>query len=210
MAAESIQSAEFSGSAADYRKCPSPIIPEYAFIGRSNVGKSSLLNMLTNKKSLAKTSSTPGKTQLINHFYINGKTASPWYIVDLPGYGFAKAPKNEIKKWEKMIRDYLTHRENLMCVMVLIDIRHAAQRIDLEFMENLGMSGIPFVMVYTKADKLSAAAIAKNLADYETAMLERWESLPQRFVTSADSGAGREELIKFMAETNASFENPEA
>lgn len=161
--------------------------------------------MLVNRKSLAKTSSTPGKTQLINHFIINKAEKKPWYIVDLPGYGFAKAPVKEKEKWDRMIRTYLAGRQSLMCVMVLLDIRHEAQKIDLNFMEQLGEGGIPFVMVFTKADKLSPGAIEKSLRAYELAMHAVWESLPQIFVTSADNQSGREEVVRFMVETNKFF-----
>jgi len=200
-----IKSAEFEVSNSDPGKCPAPIFPEFAFIGRSNVGKSSLINMLVNRKSLAKTSSTPGKTQLINHFIINKGEKNPWYIVDLPGYGFAKAPLKEKEKWDRMIKAYLAQRENLMCVMVLLDIRHEAQKIDLKFMERLGEDRIPFVMVFTKADKLSPGAIEKSVRAYERAMGAIWESLPQIFITSADRQTGREEVVRFMVETNKFF-----
>jgi len=205
---EYIKSAAFEVSNSDPAKCPRPDKPEYAFIGRSNVGKSSLINMLVNKKALAKTSSTPGKTQLINHFIINKEERKPWYLVDLPGYGFAKAPLKEKEKWERMIRTYLARRENLMCVMVLIDIRHDARPIDLAFMEQLGENEIPFVMVFTKADKMGAGAIEKSLAAYEQVMLTRWAAIPERFVTSAESRLGRDELIGFMHSTNRGFELP--
>ena len=163
-----ITSAEFVISNQDVKKCPSTGLPEYAFIGRSNVGKSSLINMLTGRKKLAKTSSTPGKTQLINHFLIDEQ----WYLVDLPGYGYAKVSKKERSKWEKFIQDYLLNRENLVCVFVLLDSRIEAQKIDLEFMEWCGEKGVPFAMVFTKTDKLPSHKLNKNLKAYQQTMLK--------------------------------------
>lgn len=200
-----VESAEFVTSSDKFQNCPPAKHPEYAFIGRSNVGKSSLINSLTIKKRLAKTSGRPGKTQLINHFIIN-KDKSPWYLVDLPGYGFAKAPKKEIDKWMSFIKGYLNNRENLMCVMVLLDVRHTAQKVDLEFMRWLGEKGIPFVMVFTKADKLKPGKLAQNVDAYSKVMLSEWEDLPGIFVTSAENFDGREELLSFIEETNALFE----
>ena len=197
-----IKTAEFVISNTDISKCPEPKIPEYAFIGRSNVGKSSLINMLTSKKSLAKTSSTPGKTQLINHFIINEE----WYLVDLPGYGYAKTSKTNRAKWSKFINQYLTKRENLMCVVVLVDSRLKPQKIDVEFMKFLGVNGIPFVIVFTKIDKLSSSAYQKNIAAYKREMLKTWESLPPLFKTSASTGYGREDFLGFIEETNKSWE----
>lgn len=187
-----IEQAVFAQSNTDYRKCPPPDRPEYAFIGRSNVGKSSLINKLTHQKGLAKTSQTPGKTKLINHFLIN----NAWYLVDLPGYGFAKVSKTDRELFEKMIHQYLKERENLHCTFVLIDCRHAPQATDLAFMDKLGNDNIPFMIIFTKADKLSKAQIASHIADYCEKMLEFWEDMPQFFVSSAVSGDGREEILK--------------
>ncbi|QGY42346.1 YihA family ribosome biogenesis GTP-binding protein [Maribellus comscasis] len=195
-----IKEARFIVSNTDVKKCPKPDRPEYAFIGRSNVGKSSLINMLTDKKSLAKTSGKPGKTQLINHFLINEE----WYLVDLPGYGYAKVPKTERLKWEKFLRKYILRRENLYCLFVLIDIRHSPQKADLEFMEWLGVSGIPFVIVFTKADKLKPEEQEKNLKDYQEEMLKTWETMPVFFVTSSALGNGKPEILNFIETTNRS------
>jgi len=193
-----IKSAKFVISNTDPTKCPKSERPEYAFIGRSNVGKSSLINMLTNHKKLAKTSSQPGKTQLINHFLINDE----WYLVDLPGYGFAKVMRNQRSKWLSFIREYMLSRKNLYCVMVLIDIRLEPQELDMDFMNWLGVSGIPFAMVFTKADKLGKTQLDKNLAAYRREMLKSWEELPPQFVTSATSEAGRDELLSFVQQIN--------
>lgn len=193
-----ITSAEFIVSNTDITKCPDPKIPEYAFIGRSNVGKSSLINMLTGKKSLAKISGTPGKTQLINHFLIN----ESWYLVDLPGYGYAKASKQNRVKWLDFINKYLLTRANLMTVVVLIDSRIKPQAIDQEFMEFLGENGIPFIMVFTKIDKLSSSEMGKNFAAYKKEMLKAWEFLPPIFKTSATSSFGKESLLDYIEETN--------
>lgn len=176
-------------------------MPEYAFIGRSNVGKSSLINMLVGKKDLAKTSGKPGKTQLINHFLINEK----WYIVDLPGYGFAKVSKELKYGFEKIITDYLLKRENLMCVFVLIDVRLSLQQIDKEFMIWLGENEIPFVIAYTKADKLKRTELQKNIETIEDALLKWWEEIPQSFVTSAETKMGKEDVLEFIGVTNKSF-----
>ena len=192
-----IHQAKFIMSNTDYRKCPQANKPEYAFIGRSNVGKSSLINMLTRQKKLAKISGKPGKTQLINHFLIN----EDWYLVDLPGYGFAQVSQTQRAKWQKMIRDYLLNRENLYCVFVLLDSRLDPQTNDLEFMSWLGMNGVPFVMVFTKCDKLGKTKLDKNLAAYRAEMLKSWEELPPVFVTSAESGAGKDELLEFVYQT---------
>lgn len=185
-----------SNSRADL--CPAPTLPEYAFIGRSNVGKSSLINMLTERKGLAKTSSSPGKTQLINHFGIN----DDWFLVDLPGYGYAKVSKTSRAEWAKMINYYLHNRANLMCVCVLIDSRHAPQSADLEFMEKLGEEGIPFVMIFTKADKQSTAQTKALLTDYLRKMNEIWDELPRYFLTSAETGLGRDEVLDFITDVN--------
>jgi GTP-binding protein len=196
-----IHSARFLQSTPDPKKTPPPDKPEYAFIGRSNVGKSSLINALVRQKSLAKTSQTPGKTQLINHFLINEK----WYLVDLPGYGFAQVSKAEKAKFEGMIRTYLEKRENLLCTFVLIDIRHEPQRIDQEFMEYLGERGIPFQMVFTKADKLTPNQAKAKVEAYRAAMLETWEEVPDFFVTSAVAQQGRDELLAAIETMNRLF-----
>jgi GTP-binding protein len=196
-----IKEVEFVMSNSDVRKCPKPDRPEYAFIGRSNVGKSSLINMLMDKKSLAKTSSTPGKTQLINHFLVN-KT---WYLVDLPGYGYAKVPKAQKVKFERMISDYILLRENLVTVFILVDIRHSPQQIDLEFMEWLGLSSIPFTMVFTKLDKLKRGEIEPNLKKYRNKMLEKWDELPIQVITSAEKTDGREPLLEYIEKLNTDF-----
>ena len=190
-----IKSAEFVVSNTDPSLCPVTEQPEFAFIGRSNVGKSSLINMLMEMKYLAKTSSEPGKTRLINHFIINNE----WYLVDLPGYGYAKVLRSNRQKWITFIRQYMLERANLYCVMVLIDIRLEPQPNDLEFMNWLGENEIPFVMVFTKSDKLGKNAIDKNLAIYREEMLKCWEELPRIFVTSAEKGTGRDELLDFIS-----------
>jgi GTP-binding protein len=196
-----IQSATFLMSNSRVEACPAPTLPEYAFIGRSNVGKSSLINMLTNHKGLAKTSSLPGKTQLINHFIINNS----WYLVDLPGYGYARVSKDSREKWGRMINYYLRRRENLLCVFVLIDSRHSPQAVDLEFIEQLGEAGIPFVLVFTKADKQSGSRTQQNVTDYLQKLQETWDELPRHFVTSAEEKTGREEVLSFIAEVNQQF-----
>lgn len=193
-----IKTAEFSVSSPMVSLCPKDTKAEYAFIGRSNVGKSSLINMLCRNKKLAKTSSTPGKTLLINHFIINKE----WYLVDLPGYGFAKRSKKEVQRLDQMIRGYILGREQLVNVFVLIDVRLEAQAIDLEFMNWLGMSGIPFSIVFTKADKLSAAKVHASVDAYEKKMLETWEEMPPYFVTSAEKGDGRDELLDYIGKIN--------
>ena len=196
-----VTEAIFLQSNTDYEKCPKPDKPEYAFIGRSNVGKSSLINALVQKKNLAKTSQTPGKTQLINHFQIDKK----WYLVDLPGYGYAKVSKTDREKFEKMIHEYLENRENLLYTFVLVDIRHEPQKLDMEFMNNLGEQGIPFCIVFTKADKLSQTAVNKSLAVYQAQMLETWEEMPQFFVTSSVNGSGRNEILATIDALNKEF-----
>ncbi|MGB0176100.1 MAG: ribosome biogenesis GTP-binding protein YihA/YsxC [Owenweeksia sp.] len=193
-----IQKAEFFKSSAKLSQCPETKWPEYAFIGRSNVGKSSLINMLMDHKGLAKTSSRPGKTQLINHFNVNDQ----WYLVDLPGYGYAKVSKKAKEKFQLLIVDYMEKRENLTNVFVLIDCRHEPQRIDLEFMEWLGELGVPFSMVFTKIDKLNGNKLNSNLKAYRKKMLESWEEVPVSFSTSAESGAGRLELLGYIGEIN--------
>ena len=190
--------AEFVVSNATVEKCPKPDRYEYAFIGRSNVGKSSLINMLTNNKKLAKTAARPGKPQLINHFLINDM----WYMVDLPGYGYARTSETARRQFEKMIRDYILKRENLVCLFVLIDSRLEPQKIDLEFMEWLGENGVPFVMIFTKADKLSATQRLKCIDDYHKVMLETWETTPMAFMTSSEKRLGREEVLDYIDELN--------
>jgi len=193
-----IKEARFLISNTNLDKCPAPNKPEYAFIGRSNVGKSSLINMLTNRKSLAKISVKPGKTRLINHFLINEK----WYLVDLPGYGYAKIGKLERKKWEKFVRKYILVRENLYCLFVLIDSRHEPQPSDLEFMEWLGMSQVPFAIIFTKTDKLKPGELEQNIKNYETKMLETWEGMPTYFTSSTSTGEGKEEILNYIQEIN--------
>lgn len=194
-----IKEAQFVVSNTDVAKCPAADRPEYAFIGRSNVGKSSLINMLTNKKDLAKTSGKPGKTRLINHFLIN----KDWYLVDLPGYGYAKVPKAERLKWEKFLKRYILKRENLYCLFVLIDSRHEAQKVDLDFMEWLGISGIPFSIIFTKTDKLKPEELERNLKAYEEKMFETWETMPGYFISSSEKGAGKEEILSFIEDVNS-------
>jgi len=198
-----IRSANFVISNTDINKCPKELIPEYAFIGRSNVGKSSLINMLTGRKSLAKTSGKPGKTQLINHFKINDN----WFLVDLPGYGYAKVSKKNRSIFAKFIYEYLEKRENLICTFVLIDSRHEPQKIDMLFMEWLGQNQIPFVIIFTKIDKLSSSQLNKNIAKYKTEMLKTWEDIPQTFRSSAESGLGKAEILKFIEQTNKSVKD---
>lgn len=193
-----VKTAEFVVSNDTVEKCPKDNKPEYAFIGRSNVGKSSLINMITGNKKLAKTSARPGKTQLINHFLINGD----WYIVDLPGYGYAKASKSSREKWEKFISEYLTKREQLVNVFVLLDSRLDPQKIDLEFMNWCGEKGIPFSMVFTKIDKLSSSALQKNLAKYKKEMLKYWDALPPVFTTSSESAFGKEKILNYIEAIN--------
>ena len=193
-----IKKAEFTLSAPMETMCPKDSKPEYAFIGRSNVGKSSLINMLTGRKNLAKTSATPGKTLLINHFVINNE----WYLVDLPGYGFAKRSKKEKQKLEQMINGYILQREQLVNVFLLIDIRLEAQKIDLEFIEWLGTSSVPFAIVFTKTDKLSASKAAQNVAAYKKVLSETWEELPPIFVTSSEKKQGRDEVLDYIETIN--------
>lgn len=194
-----INTAEFVISNSEVSKCPKEPLPEYAFIGRSNVGKSSLINMLTNHKNLAKTSGKPGKTQLINHFKIN----SNWFLVDLPGYGYARVSKKTKETFQKFITDYFEKREQLVCAFVLIDIRHEAQKIDLEFITYLGETGVPFCIVFTKADKISRGKIDQHVAAYRKALLaNNWEEMPQYFVTSSTEETGRESLLEFIDQVN--------
>ena len=196
-----INKSEFVISSPVVNKCPADNKPEYAFIGRSNVGKSSLINMLCNHKGLAKTSSTPGKTLLINHFIINNE----WYLVDLPGYGFAKRSKNERQKLENMIRGYILQREQLVNVFVLVDIRLEQQAIDREFIDWMGTSNIPFAIVFTKADKLSAAKAKQNIEKWMKALEDAWEELPPYFITSSEKKQGRDEILDYIDQINKSL-----
>ena len=193
-----IKSAEFVISNQDVSKCPKKNLPEYAFIGRSNVGKSSLINMLTDRKSLAKISGRPGKTQLINHFIINQN----WYLVDLPGYGYARVSKSSKKIFQKFITTYFEQREQLVSAFVLIDIRHKPQPIDLKFMEWLGEHNLPFSIVFTKADKLKPKAIENHVDAYKTVLLETWEEIPNYFITSSSKNIGKDELLNYIEITN--------
>ena len=196
-----ITSSEYIISSPDYLQSPKPDKPEYAFIGRSNVGKSTLINMLCNNEKLAKTSGTPGKTQLINHFLINKE----WYVVDLPGYGFAKVSQSQRKKWEKMIEDYLRKRETLMNVFILIDSRHAPQKIDLDFVNQLGEWKTPFCLVFTKSDKENQRTVSANVKSFLNKMRESWQFLPQHFVTSALKKTGRDKILQLIVECNHEF-----
>lgn len=197
-----VKSAEFVCSNTQISKLPPAVKPEYAFIGRSNVGKSSLINMLTGKKGLAKTSQTPGKTQLINHFLINDF----WYLVDLPGYGYARISKGKKEEWNKYIRNYLEKRENLQCVFVLIDSRLEPQKIDLDFCAAMGERGIPFVITFTKADKQGKVKTDQNVAKFRKAMLALFEEVPQHFITSAELQTGKDEILNFINEINQKFD----
>lgn len=196
-----IKTAEFVISNSDVDRCPDSSLPEYAFIGRSNVGKSSLINMITGRKSLAKTSGRPGKTQLINHFLIN----NTWHLVDLPGYGYARVSKSIKKTFQKFITAYFEKRRQMLCAFVLIDSRHEPQPIDMEFMLYLGEQGIPFCIIFTKADKLKPKALERNLEAYKAKMMESWEEMPQYFVTSAESGVGKEEVLEYINFINEQF-----
>ena len=198
-----IKTADFTISSAMLSQCPADTKPEYAFIGRSNVGKSSLINMLARNKKLAKTSATPGKTLLINHFIINRE----WYLVDLPGYGFAKRSKSEIARLDQMIRSYILGRDQLVNVFVLVDVRLEPQPIDIEFMNWLGLSSIAFSIVFTKADKLTPTKVKANVAAYEKKLLETWEELPPRFVTSSEKREGRDELLDYIESINKNIKN---
>lgn len=197
-----IKSAEYLISSPDYEKCPVGDKPEYAFIGRSNVGKSSLINMLMNQQKLAKTSGTPGKTQLINHFLIN----KAWYIVDLPGYGFAKVSQSQRRNWEQMIENYLRKRPNLVNVFVLIDSRHTPQKLDLDFVNQLGKWEIPFQLVFTKADKTTQLETSRNVKAFLNKMRETWQFLPAHHVTSTVKKMGRDNILAFIDEMNARFQ----
>jgi GTP-binding protein len=199
-----IKSSEFVISSTDVKMCPAPALPEYAFIGRSNVGKSSLINMLTDKKELAHTSSKPGKTQLINHYLINEE----WYLVDLPGYGYATLAKEKKQEFDAFVRQYLLQRTSLLCVFVLIDSRLPMQPIDKRFMEWLAGKEIPFTMVFTKTDKLGKTQLEKNLTAFNDEMLKSWEELPTQFITSAHKKTGGEDILKFITKTNTVFKKP--
>jgi GTP-binding protein len=208
-----IHSAEYLISSPDFTKCPAPDRPEYAFIGRSNVGKSSLINMLANNQKLAKTSSSPGKTQMINHFAVQSSPDQhkpnvkydQWFIVDLPGYGFAKVSQTSRRRWEQMIENYLRKRENLANVFVLIDSRHTPQTIDLDFLKNLGLWQVPFNLVFTKADKENQRTVAGNVKAFLDAMRKTWQFLPQHFVTSAEKKQGRDKILGYIEATNKAF-----
>ncbi len=198
-----IRTAEFIMSNSQTDKCPPGNMPEYAFIGRSNVGKSSLINMLTGNRKLAMTSSTPGKTMLINHFLINKE----WYLVDLPGYGYAKRSKREQSKLAAIIRGYVADRQQLTSLFVLLDVRLPPQRIDMEFIEWLGMNGVPFAIVFTKADKLGKMALGANVEAYLERLREQWEELPPYFISSSSTGAGKKEILDYIAQVNETLES---
>lgn len=196
-----IKSAEFVISNTDVKKCPASTLPEYAFIGRSNVGKSSLINMLSQRKGLAMTSQKPGKTQLINHFLINNE----WHLVDLPGYGFARVGQSNRERLKSIIEDYILEREQLTNLFILLDCRHEPQKIDLEFIEWAGENGVPFALVFTKADKLSKGKLASNIEAYKQTLLESWEELPPIFITSSEAKEGRDELLNYIEDINKSI-----
>jgi GTP-binding protein len=196
-----IHSATFIKSSPTLKECPAPTKPEFGFIGRSNVGKSSLINMLTGWSKLAKTSVQPGKTRTINHFYVN----ESWYLVDLPGYGYAKVPIKMREKWVRATENYILKRENLICLFVLLDSRHKPQHSDLKFMEFLGMKQIPFAMVFTKIDKLTRNELEESITQYNSEMLEKWESLPATFVSSSVKNIGRDEILNYIEETINNF-----
>ncbi len=198
-----IKSAEFVVSNSDVAKCPKSALPEYAFIGRSNVGKSSLINMLTNRKSLAKTSGRPGKTQLINHFLINKN----WHLVDLPGYGYARVSKSAKKTFQKFITQYFLNREQVVTAFVLVDLRHNPQPIDLDFMRWLGEKGIPFSIIFTKADKLKPKAIERHVTDYKNILLETWEEMPNYFITSSSKSIGKAAVLEYINYLNEGIKN---
>lgn len=193
-----INTATFVISNTDVPRCPKDNMPEYAFIGRSNVGKSSLINMLTNHKKLAKTSGKPGKTQLINHFKIN----DTWFLVDLPGYGYAQVSKSKRKTFQSFIKDYFLQRQQLVCSFILVDSRHEPQKIDLEFMQFLGENGVPFGIIFTKADKLGSSTLNKNITKYKKQLLKTWEEVPTHFITSSETDMGRDEVLNFIEQVN--------
>ncbi len=196
-----IRSAEFIKSAASQKGCPEPLYPEYAFLGRSNVGKSSLINMITNNRKLAKTSSTPGKTQLINHFLVN----ESWYLTDLPGYGFAKVPMSIKKTWEQLIRDYMLHRPNLVCSFVLIDVRHPPQKNDMDFLAWMGAKGLPFCLVLTKSDKLSTTRLNAQMEEFGKSLSVQWDPLPPYVVSSSKTKEGRDEILGLIQQWNGTW-----
>lgn len=198
-----IHTATFVKSSPELKDCPTTLKPEFGFIGRSNVGKSSIINMLTGFSKLAKTSVQPGKTRTINHFYINEN----WYLVDLPGYGYAKVPIKLREKWVKATENYIMKRENLISLFVLLDSRHKPQKSDLEFMEYLGNNQVPFARVFTKSDKLTKSALELSVSNYDTEMLRNWESLPVTFITSAINGTGRDEILNYIEESINNFSN---
>jgi len=200
-----IVDAKYLISNADYQQCPAPDKPEYAFIGRSNVGKSTLINMLCNRKALAKTSSTPGKTQLINHFEILSDDRRKWYIVDLPGYGYAKVAQRSRRRWEQMIEGYLRNRPNLGCLFVLIDSRHEPQDIDYGFLNKIGKWEVPFALVFTKADKNKPGITEKNVQKFLDGMMSFWEEPPRWFISSAISSEGRKQLLSYLSGLNNAF-----
>jgi GTP-binding protein len=202
-----IQDAKYLISNADYAQCPVADKAEYAFIGRSNVGKSSLINMLCNKKALAKTSSAPGKTQLINHFEVLSNAKQKWYLVDLPGYGYAKVSQSSRRRWEQMIENYIRKRENLTCLFVLVDSRHEPQKIDLSFIEQLGKWEVPFAVIFTKADKNKPGATRRHVTEFITQLKETWEEVPPFFVTSAETGEGRDLVLDYIDDLNKAFIN---
>lgn len=201
MAAITIKNYEFLQSTDDWRKCPAAPLPEYAFVGRSNVGKSSLINMLVNNRKLAKTSSKPGKTQTINHYIID----KSWYLVDLPGYGYASASKTMRSNWVRMISDYLQYRKNLQLVFVLIDSRLEPQQKDLDFINGLGEMQIPFALIFTKTDKLSLSAVRRNCQQFTEQLLKTWESLPDIFLSSSVTGSGRVDILSYIDKINTDF-----
>ena len=202
-----IKDAKYLISSAEYTQCPKPDRPEYAFIGRSNVGKSSVINMLCDKRALAKISASPGKTQLINHFEIVSKDKQPWYLVDLPGYGYAKVSQNSRRRWEQMIENYIRKRENLVCLFVLVDSRHEPQKADLEFINDLGKWEIPFAVIFTKSDKNKPGATLRNVKLFLAALQENWEEAPPFFVTSALTGEGQELVLNYIGDLNQAFKN---
>jgi GTP-binding protein len=194
-----VSSVDFFKSSSEISQCPGDGLPEFAFIGRSNVGKSSLINMLVNKKNLAKTSATPGKTRLINHFIVNEKK-KPWYLVDLPGYGYAKISQTERAKWERMIWNYLKNRETLVCTMILVDVRHEPQKLDIDFCKKLGEEGLPFAVIFTKSDKEKPGTVERNVSAFCDKLLEHFAELPNIMVTSAETQLGRDIVLGFVGE----------
>lgn len=199
---------EYLISSPSVDKCPAPDRPEYAFIGRSNVGKSSVINMLCQKKEVAKISSSPGKTQMINHFSITDNERKQWYLVDLPGYGFAKVSQSQRKNWQKMIEGYIKQRQNLMSLFVLIDSRHTPQKLDLDFINQLGEWQVPFALIFTKADKTTQREVAAHIKQFLEAMKESWQFLPPHFVTSAVKHTGAKPILNYIEQLNASFSQP--